>query len=259
MNAGHTLVKFRDETTRDLVLEARVVHFDRKPVLFRPWSTDLETLRVVNSVPVWMRLPNLGLQYWGLKSLSALVSTIGKPMMMDRVTKEKSMVKFARVLVEVEITDRLPHSISFINERGQLMEQAIEFEWLPTRCSCCKGLGHTVSSCKSAQEVVWRPKQQVSALGTGDIRGVTVLNESKTESKIVVDQKDAGKEDEGDEPDHKGGSKESMTTTSEDTNEACCSTAEKEKTLTIPRKVGGLRKNSSIEQTLEANKFSVLV
>ncbi|XP_062103589.1 uncharacterized protein LOC133814674 [Humulus lupulus] len=259
MNAGHTLVKFRDETTRDLVLEAGVVHFDRKPVLLRPWSTDLDTLRVVNSVPVWMRLPNLGLQYWGLKSLSALVSTIGKPMMMDKVTKEKSMVKFARVLVDVEITDRLPHSISFINERGQLMEQAIEFEWLPTQCSCCKGLGHTASSCKNSQEVVWRPKQQVSASGKGDIRGATVLSESKIESKPVVgNQKDVGKEDKGDELNLKGGSKESMITTTKDTNEASCSTTEKEKTWTTPKKVGGLRKKSSTEQTLRANTFSVL-
>ncbi|XP_062075064.1 uncharacterized protein LOC133779080 [Humulus lupulus] len=259
MNASHTLVKFRDETTRDLVLEAGVVHFDRKPVLLRPWSTDLETLRVVNSVLVWMRSPNIGLQYWGLKSLSALVSTIGKPMMMDRVTKEKSMVKFARVLVEVEITDRLPHSISSISERGQLMEQAIEFEWLPTRCSCCKGLGHTASSCKSAQEVVSRPKQQVSASGTGDIRGVMAQYEAKNENKTVVEtQKDAGNEVDGDEPVHQGGSKGPLTATTEDTNETGCSTAEKEKTWTIPRKVGGLRKKNSTEHTLKANKFSVL-
>ncbi|XP_062119142.1 uncharacterized protein LOC133832877 [Humulus lupulus] len=100
INAGHTLVKFRDEATRDMVLEAGVVHFDRKPVLLRPWSTDLDKMRLVKSVPVWIRLPDLGLQYWGLKSLSALVSTIGKPMMMDKVTKDKSMVKFVRVLVD---------------------------------------------------------------------------------------------------------------------------------------------------------------
>ncbi|XP_062085708.1 uncharacterized protein LOC133791810 [Humulus lupulus] len=185
MNGGYTLVKFRDEATRDMVLEASVVHFDRKPVLLRPWSTELDKLRMVKSVPVWVRLPDLGLQYWGLKTLSVLVSTIGKPMMMDKVTKDKSMVKFTRVLVDVEISDRIPHCINFINERGQLMEQAIEFEWLPTRCSCCKNLGHVASSCKQAQEVHWKPKQKASKSDKGDPGVSTNLNEPALEDRSM--------------------------------------------------------------------------
>ncbi|XP_062098929.1 uncharacterized protein LOC133804790 [Humulus lupulus] len=177
MNAGHTLVKFRDEATQDLVLESGVAHFDRKPVLLRPWSTDLDKMRLVKYVPVWIRLPDLGLQYWGLKSSSALISTIGKPMMMDKVTKDKSMVKFARVLVDVEISDHIPQCINFINELSQLMEQAIEYEWLPTRCSCCKNLGHTATSCKYTQEAVWKPKQKVADPNNGEPGGSTELCE----------------------------------------------------------------------------------
>ncbi|XP_062074935.1 uncharacterized protein LOC133778940 [Humulus lupulus] len=177
MNAGNTLVKFRDEATRDMVLESGVVHFDKKPVLLRPWSTYLDKMRLVKSVPVWIRFSDLGLQYWGLKSLRALVSTIGKPMMMDKVTKEKSMVKFARVLVDVEISDQVPQCINFINERGQLMEQAIEHEWLPTHCSCCKNLGHTATSCKYTQKVVWKPKQIVVGPNNGKPEGSTERGE----------------------------------------------------------------------------------
>ncbi|XP_062112794.1 uncharacterized protein LOC133823954 [Humulus lupulus] len=132
LNAGYTLVKFRDEVTRDLVLEAGVIHFDRKPVIVRPWTTDLAHMRLVKSVPVWVRLLGLGLQYWGTKCLSALVSTLGKPVLVDKVTKDRSMMQFARVLVEIEISNEIPKSIQILNERGQLMEQFVEFEWLPT-------------------------------------------------------------------------------------------------------------------------------
>uniref|UniRef100_A0A803PSE9 DUF4283 domain-containing protein n=1 Tax=Cannabis sativa TaxID=3483 RepID=A0A803PSE9_CANSA len=52
MHSGCTLVTFRDEATRDLVLETRVIHFDKKPVILRPWSTNLDTARLVKSVPV---------------------------------------------------------------------------------------------------------------------------------------------------------------------------------------------------------------
>ncbi|XP_062109278.1 uncharacterized protein LOC133819912 [Humulus lupulus] len=148
MNVGYTIVKFWDEATRYIVLEDGVAHFNRKPVILRPWSTDLDTLRIVKSVPVWVRLPDLGLHYWGVKCLSALVCTIGKPILVNKVTKDRLMVKFARVLVDVEISDNLPKTINFLNETGQLVDQIIEYEWLPTQCSCCKILGHTTTNFK---------------------------------------------------------------------------------------------------------------
>ncbi|XP_062085792.1 uncharacterized protein LOC133791901 [Humulus lupulus] len=160
LNAGYTLVKFRDEVTRDLVLEAGVIHFDRKPIIVRPWTIDLADMRLVKSVPIWVRLPGLGLQYWGTKCLSALMITIGKPILVDKVTKDRSMMQFARVLVEIEISDEIPKSIKFLNERGQLMEQFVEFEWLPTQCKHCRVYGHTEALCNRKKGEVWRPKER---------------------------------------------------------------------------------------------------
>ncbi|XP_062114635.1 uncharacterized protein LOC133825747 [Humulus lupulus] len=151
MHSGFTLVNFRDEATRDLILETGVIHFDRKPVVLRPWTTDLDSVRMVKSVPVWIRLNGLGLQYWGKKSLSALVSTIGKPIMVDKVTQSRDMVKYARILVDMEISDHPPKSIAFINERGQLVEQLVEYEWLPSKCATCAQLGHIVADCNKGK------------------------------------------------------------------------------------------------------------
>ncbi|XP_062088610.1 uncharacterized protein LOC133795173 [Humulus lupulus] len=159
MNARYTMVKFKDEATRDMVLETGVVHFDKKPVILQPWTTELDSLRLVKFVPVWIRLLDLGLQYWGVKCLSALVSTVGKPIMVDKVTKDRSMIKFARVLVDMEIADNPPKIISYINERGQLMDQIIEYEWLPTKFPHCKKFGHSEATCKRVIGVVWRKKE----------------------------------------------------------------------------------------------------
>ncbi|XP_062074986.1 uncharacterized protein LOC133778993 [Humulus lupulus] len=93
MHSGFTLVNFRDEATRDLILETGVIHFDQKPVVLRPWTPDMDSVRMVKSVPVWIRLNGLGLQYWGKNNLSAMVSTIGRPVMVDKVTQSRSMVK----------------------------------------------------------------------------------------------------------------------------------------------------------------------
>ncbi|XP_062100565.1 uncharacterized protein LOC133806484 [Humulus lupulus] len=154
MNSGFTMVQFRDEATRDMVLESGVIHFDKKPVILRPWSSDVETIRSVKSVPVWIRLLGLGLQYWGVNCLSSLVSTIGTPIMFDKVTKARTMIKFARILVDMEIAEHLPMHIHYLNERGQIMEQAIEYEWLPTKCSNCKKLGHSAAVCKHSPTVI---------------------------------------------------------------------------------------------------------
>ncbi|XP_062103313.1 uncharacterized protein LOC133814362 [Humulus lupulus] len=147
MTMGLAMVKFNDDATRDQVLENGILHFDRKSVIIRPWSADLSVIRLVRSVPLWIRLHDLGLQYWGSKCLSALVSMIGKPIMVDKFTTERSRIQFARVLVEMEVTDNPPRSIQFLNELGQIMEQGVEYEWLPIKCKSCSGFGHSEIEC----------------------------------------------------------------------------------------------------------------
>uniref|UniRef100_A0A803NJ88 DUF4283 domain-containing protein n=1 Tax=Cannabis sativa TaxID=3483 RepID=A0A803NJ88_CANSA len=198
MHSGFTLVSFKDEATRNVILETGVIQFDRKPVILRPWTEDMDTARMVKSVPVWVRLNGLGLQYWGKKSLSALVSTIGKPIMADKVTLERSMIKYARVLVDVEIKEELPRTIAFVNEKKQLIEQPIEFEWLPTKCTACDMLGHSIANCNKGKPAMWKKNKQ------GDTRpavenvagkletvfekgnGVTKPAESNTETQNTV-------------------------------------------------------------------------
>uniref|UniRef100_A0A803NW52 DUF4283 domain-containing protein n=1 Tax=Cannabis sativa TaxID=3483 RepID=A0A803NW52_CANSA len=158
MNSGFTLVSFRDEETRDLILETGVIHFDKKPVVLRPWTMDMDSARMVKSVPIWVRLNGLGLQYWGKNTLSALVSTIGKPIMVDKVTQSRTMIKYARVLVDMEISDHPPKTIAYINERKQLAEQSVEYEWLPSKCGACDLLGHTIANCNKEKGIVWKKK-----------------------------------------------------------------------------------------------------
>ncbi|XP_062114015.1 uncharacterized protein LOC133825030 [Humulus lupulus] len=70
------------------------------------------------------------------------------------------MMQFSRVLVEIEISDEVPKPIQFLNERGQLMEQLVEFEWLPTQCKQCRVYGHTEALCNRKKGEVWRQKER---------------------------------------------------------------------------------------------------
>ncbi|XP_062104317.1 uncharacterized protein LOC133815497 [Humulus lupulus] len=178
---GLTLVKFNDEATRDHVLENGILQFDRKPVIIRPWTTDLSTIRLIRSVPLWVRLHDLGLQYWGSKCISALVSTIGKPLLVDKFTRERSRVQFVRVLVEMEITDNPPRSLQFVNEHGQIIEQGVEYEWLPTKCKTCSGFGHSMVDCRKNVKSVRVEKGMGSKAETTMEQGNTSENKSEGE------------------------------------------------------------------------------
>ncbi|XP_062118452.1 uncharacterized protein LOC133832081 [Humulus lupulus] len=189
------MVQFRDEATRDMVLEAGVIHFDKKPVILRPWSPDVETIRSVKSIPVWIRLPGLGLQYWGVNCLSALVSTIGTPIMVDKVTKARTMIKFSRVLVDMEIAEHIPMHIHYLNERGQVLEQPIEYEWLPTKCTVCKKLGHTTAVCKHSPTLIKKnsepstqPNPVTTTVTEPDATNPVSKNQSKEEPTEATKQ-----------------------------------------------------------------------
>ncbi|XP_062080225.1 uncharacterized protein LOC133784979 [Humulus lupulus] len=152
MTMGLIMVKFNDEATCSHVLENGCLHFDRKPVIVRPWTTDLNVIRLIRLVPLWIRLHDLGLQYWGSKCLSALVSTIGKPIMVDKFTRERTRVQFSKILVEVELSDNPPRIIHYMNEQGQLVEQGMEYEWLLVKCKNYEGYGHVMSDCRKDQK-----------------------------------------------------------------------------------------------------------
>uniref|UniRef100_A0A803PL09 Reverse transcriptase zinc-binding domain-containing protein n=1 Tax=Cannabis sativa TaxID=3483 RepID=A0A803PL09_CANSA len=118
------------------------------------------------------------------ESRIALVSTIGKPIMIDKVTQERIMIKFVRVLVDIEISNDPPKIISYINEKKQLVEQGVEYEWLPLKCSACDKLGHIVENCNKETKVVWKKKpaaekgakkvQEMIVRDTGEAAVVTV-------------------------------------------------------------------------------------
>ena len=91
---------------------------------------------------------NLDLKYWGKPSLNKIGSLIGIPIKTNQYRKTRSMIHFARMLVEVPIDGPFPEYVDFFNEKGQLICEPVQFEWIPSKCTHCKMLGHTQENCK---------------------------------------------------------------------------------------------------------------
>ena len=59
--------------------------------------------------------------YWGTSSLSKIASSLGIPLKTDKYTKDKSMLKFARVLIDIPLGGDFPAHVDFVNDKGVLV------------------------------------------------------------------------------------------------------------------------------------------
>ncbi|KAL9246090.1 hypothetical protein vseg_019669 [Gypsophila vaccaria] len=103
---------------KEQVLQSGHYLFYNKPLIYRPWSKELELKKIkIEVVPVWIQLHNLPLKFWG-KSLPKITGLIGKYVKSDYATEERNKIGFARVMVELKIDQKLPETVTFKDEQG---------------------------------------------------------------------------------------------------------------------------------------------
>ncbi|XP_074283687.1 uncharacterized protein LOC141608223 [Silene latifolia] len=136
--------------------------FDGKHVIVRPWEPNTKITKIsVKTVPIWVKLMGLDLKFWGTKCLEKLASIIGKFVRVNDLTLDKSLLGFARVMVEVGIDQHFLEKIMFMDEMGQNVTVLVEYEWLPVTCTKCKGIGHKEMQCRRGNGWVMRPSQPI--------------------------------------------------------------------------------------------------
>ncbi|XP_074277932.1 uncharacterized protein LOC141601537 [Silene latifolia] len=142
---GAFLVHFPTLEYKNLVLQQGFPMYDNKPLIVKPWAEDCSLAKErVKKVPIWIKLCGLSLKFWGASSLEKISSLIGKFMICDEPTMEKTRLGYARIMVEVEVGQQFPEKIYFNDEKG------IEV--------LCKGIWHISGACKKAS--VPKPKPQ---------------------------------------------------------------------------------------------------
>ncbi|XP_062094246.1 uncharacterized protein LOC133800306 [Humulus lupulus] len=162
INHGIFIVRFHNVEKRDEVISGGFMFFDKKPIIMKPWVASIDFKKEnVEKAPIWIQLKGLDLKYWGEKALFKIISQIGNPVMVDQITLRKERLNFPRVMVEVHLKQEFPELIYFINERDEEVFVFVEYEWKPTLCRNCQGLGHETGICRkqSTQKQAWVVKQ----------------------------------------------------------------------------------------------------
>lgn len=110
-------------------------------------------------MPLWVRLPNLPLNCWSATTLSKIASRLGRPIFADECTNKQTRVSFARVLIEIDISQGMLDEVEIVDSTGRSFTQAVKYDW-NLFCQTCVKVGHV---CRP-QDV---PKQHPRTLGQG--------------------------------------------------------------------------------------------
>ncbi|XP_074313570.1 uncharacterized protein LOC141648752 [Silene latifolia] len=174
-----------------------------QPLIIREWKQDIElTKEDVKCVLAWIRLQKLPLKFWG-KSLTKIANLVGPYIKSDLTTEQKTRLGFARVMVELKLGQQFPNSIKFLDEKKELVEISVDYEWKPSVCLKCKQVGHETQTCRANKSIqqkgptkkIWRLVQKkVSQVRQASQPAVQksviqpVIPEDQTEQQTVIQQ-----------------------------------------------------------------------
>lgn len=148
LHGGVFIFRFQSEQCMLEAVEASPMSLGNKMFIMQPWVKGGDMRKKdFKTVPVWIRLPGLEVQYYDVEALEKIVSAIGKPLYADKKTIEQERLAFARVCIEVSAGEKLPDQIEFINEDDILVSQPVQIEWMPSQCQQCKVFGHLTQNC----------------------------------------------------------------------------------------------------------------
>ncbi|XP_071691656.1 uncharacterized protein [Rutidosis leptorrhynchoides] len=157
--AGFYLCKFKSEKGMKEVLESGPWLVNNVPFFVNQWEPGVWLEKIEpEKVPIWICIHNIPIELWSGRSIGKLVSGIGRPMLMDKVTSERCLSKsgrlgFARVLTEVNANDDLPSFVEFSypvigSFPAKVGKLEVTYQWKPPSCTHCKVFGHSFNTCK---------------------------------------------------------------------------------------------------------------
>lgn len=105
-----------------------------KPGLMRfsQWTEDFAPhAQSQTHAQIWVRFINLPLEYWGIQTLLEIASGLGTPLSIDESTQQKRFGFFARVLIDVDLSENLFESV--VVDREDICQ--FQFSMRNTHCS----------------------------------------------------------------------------------------------------------------------------
>ncbi|XP_019256828.1 PREDICTED: uncharacterized protein LOC109235244 [Nicotiana attenuata] len=142
-NEDYFIIRFISSEERDRILYSGPHTINNRPIIMKAWLEEFNLHdEVLKTIPLWVKLPNLPVNWWSMTALSKIGSALGNPIYVDECTTDAVRVSYARLLVEMDITKPLPRQIKLQDPKGREMMQMVEYDWEPKYCNKCLKIGH---------------------------------------------------------------------------------------------------------------------
>nr|GFA10168.1 hypothetical protein [Tanacetum cinerariifolium] len=115
MENGNKRIMFSVEEGMKSLLESGPWMVQNVPLVLNVWELGIWLEKTKpSSIPIWVCVHNIPMELCNGNGIGKIMSGIGKPMLMDRMMKDRCLKKagkldFARVLVEVSANEELPN------------------------------------------------------------------------------------------------------------------------------------------------------
>lgn len=114
---------------------------------FYCWTKDFAPhAQAQTHAQIWVRFFNLPQEYWGLQTLFEIASGLGSPITIDEATQQRRFGLFARVLIDVNLAEKMFESV-VIEREDHALSVTVQYEKHPMFCSHCQMIGHNIQNC----------------------------------------------------------------------------------------------------------------
>lgn len=146
---GKGFFEFRFNSVEDMRRIWALGTVNLKPGLLRfyCWSKDFAPqAQSQTHAQVWVRFLNLPQEYWEKHTLFEIASGLGTPLSIDEATQHRRLGIFARVLVDVNLSETMFESV-VVERDDHALSVSIQYEKFPLFCANCKMIGHSLQNC----------------------------------------------------------------------------------------------------------------
>ncbi|XP_042497583.1 uncharacterized protein LOC122076338 [Macadamia integrifolia] len=156
LGKGYVIFQFRCEGDKAAIWRRTPLRVRGQLIRLQHWRLDFN-IHEKNSFTklMWVRFPDLPLEYWHDNVLLSIAKGVGRPVTLDNHTRQGILGYFARVLVEVDSSEAATRVEEVQVERFEPgttkifgFRQRVIYEDNCAKCGFCKRMGHQVNNCR---------------------------------------------------------------------------------------------------------------
>lgn len=133
---------------RRRILSQSLWQIDGQTMFVAKWSPGLQPEKPqLSTVLVWLDFTGVPLQFFNRESLEHIAGLVGHPICLHPSTENLTNIEVAKVYTFIDPRKPLPEAVNARFESGLVKRIKVSGPWLPSVCSQCKKVGHTVSRC----------------------------------------------------------------------------------------------------------------